>query len=85
MNFTLKRRESTGLGNYQFINWKKAARWTCTIGSAGIGIAALLTSTPLGWAALGFGAIFGLISWLCDSREDKLRKGSTELSTKVQM
>jgi len=58
--------------------------WTGVIGSAGFTIAAIaLSSGPLGWAALGVGAIFGFFSWLCDSREDKLRERRTKLSKKL--
>lgn len=84
MNFSFKFKEETGLGNYQFINWKKGMEWAAVIGTAGFTIAAfVLSSGPLGWAALGVGAIFGFFSWLCDSREDKLRERRTKLSKKL--
>lgn len=84
MNFSFKFKEETGLGNYQFINWKKGMRWAGKLSSAGVGIAAwALSSGPLGWAALGVGAIFEFFSWLCDSREDKLRERRTKLSKKL--
>ena len=85
MNFSFKFKIENGLGNYQFINWKRGMAWTGAIGSAGFTIAAIaLSSGPLGWAALGVGAIFGFFSWLCDSREDKLRERRTELSEKLK-
>lgn len=85
MNFSFKFKIENGLGNYQFINWKRGMAWTGAIGSAGLTIAAIaLSSGPLGWAALGVGAIFGFFSWLCDSREDKLRERRTELSEKLK-
>ena len=85
MNFSFKFKVENGLGNYQFINWKRGMAWTGVIGSAGFTIAAIaLSSGPLGWAALGVGAIFGFFSWLCDSREDKLRERRTELSEKLK-
>ena len=84
MNFSLKWKIESGLGNYQFINWKRCMAWAGTIGAAGLTIAAIaLSSNPLGWAALGVTAIFGLFSWLCDSREDKLRERRTKLSKKL--
>lgn len=84
MNFSFKFKVENGLGNYQFINWKRGMAWTGVIGSAGFTIAAIaLSSGPLGWAALGVGAIFGFFSWLCDSREDKLRERRTKLSKKL--
>jgi tRNA U34 5-carboxymethylaminomethyl modifying GTPase MnmE/TrmE len=84
MNFSFKFKVENGLGNYQFINWKRGMAWTGAIGSAGFTIAAIaLSSGPLGWAALGVGAIFGFFSWLCDSREDKLRERRTKLSKKL--
>ena len=84
INFSLKWKVDTGLGNYQFTNWKRGVNWAGTIGSAGLGIAAIaLSSVPLGWAALGVTAVFGFFSWLCDSREEKLRKGRTKLSKRL--
>ncbi len=84
MNFSFKFKVENGLGNYQFINWKRGMAWTGAIGSAGFTIAAIvLSSSPLGCAALGVGAIFGIFSWLCDSREDKLRERRTRLSKKL--
>lgn len=84
MNFSLKWKIQSSLGNYQFINWKKGMKWTGVIGSAGLGIAALfLQSTPLGLAALGVTALFEFFSLLCDSREDKLRERRTKLSEKL--
>ena len=84
MNFFFKSKLENDFGNYQFINWKRGMAWTGVIGSAGLTIAAIaLSSGPLGWAALGFGAIFGFFSWICDSREDKLRERRTKLSKKL--
>ena len=85
MNFSLKWKVDTGLGNYQFINWKRGMKWAGAIGSAGLTIAAVaLSSGPLGWAALGVTAIFGFFTWLCDSREDKLRERRVKLSKKAE-
>ena len=84
MNFSLKWKVDTGLGNYQFINWKRGMKWAGAIGSAGLAIAAIaLSSGPLGLAALGVTAIFGFFSLLFDSREDKLRERRTKLSKKL--
>lgn len=84
MNFSLKWKTGSGLGNYQFVNWKRGMKWTGAIGSAGLTIAAVaLSSNPLGLAALGVAAVFGFFSWLCDSREDKLRERRTKLSNKL--
>lgn len=84
MNFSWKWKVESGLGNYQFINWKRGMAWTGAIGSAGLGIVAIaLSSGPLGWAALGVSALFGFFSWLCDSREDKLRERRSKLSQKL--
>ena len=71
MNFSFKFKEETGLGNYQFINWKKGMEWAGTLSSAGLGIAAILTASgPLGWAALGVGTVCGSFSRPWGSRED---------------
>ncbi|MBF1502587.1 GTPase domain-containing protein [Prevotella pallens] len=84
MNFSFKWKVDNNLGNYQFINWKRGIKWASALGSAGLGIAAIaLSSGPLGWAALGVTAIFGFFSWLCDSREDKLRERRKKLSSKI--
>ena len=84
MKFSFQLNIDNKLGNYRFINWKRGMGWAGTLGSAGLGIAALvLSSNPLGWAALGVTAFFGFLSWLCDSREDKLRKGRIQLSEKL--
>lgn len=84
MIFSYKFKMENGLGNYQFVNWKKSMEWAGAIGSAGLGIAALfLSSNPLGWAALGVAAIFGFFAMLCDSREDKLRERRARLSKKL--
>lgn len=84
MNFSLKWKVESGLGNYQFKNWKRGMEWTGAIGSAGLTIAAIaLSSGPLGWAALGVTVLFGIFSWLCDSREDKLKERRTKLSKKL--
>ena len=89
MNFSFKFKIENGLGNYQFINWKRGMAWTGVIGSAGFTIAAIALSSnpiviPLELAALGVFAIFGFFSWLCDSREDKLRERRIELSKKLE-
>lgn len=84
MKFSFQLNIDNKLGNYRFINWKRGMGWAGTLGSAGLGIAALvLSSNPLGWAALGVTAFLGFLSWLCDSREDKLRKGRIQLSEKL--
>jgi hypothetical protein len=84
MNFSFKFKAENGLGNYQFINWKRGMKWAGILGSAGLGIAAIvLSSGPLGWAAMGVGSIFGFFAWLCDSREDKLRERGKKLSKKL--
>lgn len=84
MNFSLKWKIERGLGNYQFTNWKKSVKWTGTIVSAGLGIAAVVfSSTPLVLATIGVTALFTFFSWLCDSRENKLRERRTKLSNKL--
>lgn len=84
MKFSFKFKVENGLGNYQFINWKRGMNRAGALGSAGLAIAAFaLSSNPLGWAALGVSAIFGFFSWLCDSREDKLREKRSMLSRKL--
>lgn len=84
MKFSWKWKVDNGLGNYQFVNWKRSMSWTGAIGSAALSIAAIaLSSGPLGWAALGVGLVFGFVSWLCDSREEKLRDRRTKLSKKL--
>lgn len=73
------------LGNYKFFNWKKATNWAGVLGSAGLGIAAfVLGSNPLTLAAFGVAAVFSIFSWLCDSREDKLRERRQKLSDKIR-
>lgn len=72
-------------GNYQFIDWKKATKWTGVLGSAGLGVAAIIFgSTPLGWAAFGVAAVFSFFAWLMDSKEDKLRERRQELTSKIR-
>lgn len=84
MHFSYKFKVENGLGNYQFINWKRGMKWAGALSSAGLGITAIiLSSGPLGWAALGVTAIFSFFSWLCDSREDKLRERRSKLSKKL--
>ena len=84
MHFSYKFKVENGLGNYQFIDWKRGMKWAGALSSAGLGIAAIaLSSGPLGWAALGVTAIFSFFSWLCDSREDKLRERRSKLSKKL--
>lgn len=84
MYFSFQFNAENGLGNYQFINWKRGMKWAGVLGSAGLGLTALaLSSGPLGWAALGVTAIFSFFSWLCESREDKLRKRRKKLSDKL--
>lgn len=84
MDFSASYNQKLSLDNYQFTNWKKVWNWTGTIGSAGLGIAALvLESNPIGWVALGFAVLFGLFSWFSDSREKKLRERRNELSKKL--
>lgn len=81
MNFSIKLKSETNCGNYQFKNWKRRMQWTGAIGSAALTISAIaLSSGPLGWAALGVGALFGIFAWLCDSREDKLKRATQKLS-----
>lgn len=84
MDFSFKWKIEADLGNYQFINWKRGMAWTGTISSAALGITAfVLSSGPLGWAALGVTAIFSFFTWLCDSREDKLKVRRSKLSKKL--
>ena len=84
MNFSFKFKGENGLGNYQFINWKKYIKWVGTISSASLGIASIiLSSTPLGLAALSAAIISKGISWFFDSREDKLRERRSKLSKKL--
>lgn len=85
MRVNLRYKLEKKLGNYQFVDWKKAANWTGVLGSAGLGIAALiLGSTPIGWAAFGVAAVFTFIAWLLDSKEDKLRERRKELRSKIR-
>ena len=84
LRVNIKYKAEKKLGNYQFVDWKKTANWVGALGSAGLGIAALiLSSTPIGWAALGVAAVFSLVAWLLDSREDKLRERRKELRSKI--
>ena len=84
MKFSFALDEKVSLGNYQFTNWKRVWGWSSAVGGAGLGIVAIaLSSGPLGWVALGIGALFGLFSWFSDSREDKLRERRKELTEKL--
>lgn len=84
MCFSIKWKVEADLGNYQFINWKRGMVWIKIIGSAGLAIASLAFSfNPLGWVALGITVFGGFFSWLCDSREDKLRERRIKLSKKI--
>ena len=57
-------------------NWKRRWRWArIVIGAAGAAAAAI---PVVGWIAAGGALLFGIFSWLSDSREMKLRKARVE-------
>ncbi len=85
MKFSFQVNIDNKLGDYTFVNWKRGMRWAGTLGYAGFAIAGLLLGTsPLGWAALGVTAFFRLLSWFCDSREEKLKKSRIQLEEKLK-
>lgn len=85
MKYTFEWQTKNNLGSYKFIDWKRGLKWVGALSSAGLGIAALLLSSgPLGWAALGVGAVFSFFSWLFDSREDKKRERHIKLTKKLE-
>lgn len=72
------------LGNYRFTDWKRVWNWTSAISSAGLAIASiLLSSGPIGWVAGGVAAIFTFFSWICDSRESKLKERRIKLTNRL--
>ena len=84
MGFSFNWQSHKDLGNYQFTDWKRRMQWAGALSSAGLGIAAvLLSSGPLGWAALGVGALFSVVSLLMDSREEKLKERRIKLTDKL--
>ncbi len=85
MRINLKYQSEKKLGNYQFVDWKKTANWISALGSAGLGIAAIiLGTTAIGLAAIGVAVVFSFIAWLLDSKEDKLRERRKELTSKIR-
>lgn len=60
-------------------NWKRRWGWTSVvIGAAGSVAAAAAAIPVVGWIAAGGALLFGIFSWLSDSREMKLRKARVE-------
>ena len=75
---------SSKLGHTSVVDGKRIWNWGVTILSGGLGIAALaLMSGPLGWVAAGVGLVGGLLSWLFDDREDKVRRARQKLEKKI--
>ena len=85
MDFTFKLQIQSKFSHYRLIDWKRHINWIGTLGSAGLVIASIiLSSTPLGWAALGVSVIIYTFSLLFDSREDKKSKRFKELASKLE-
>lgn len=60
-------------------NWKRRWGWaSAVIGVAGSVVAAAASIPVVGWIAAGGALLFGIFSWLSDSREMKLRKARVE-------
>ena len=84
MQFNVGYNSQKNLGNYQFFNWKRAAKWTGAIASAGLGIAAvILGSNPLGLAATGVYVLFSFFAWCFKSKETKERERRQKLTSKI--
>lgn len=83
MKINLSLNSNDSLGDYRFTNWKKVFKWTGTIATAVLGIAAFFVSGPVGWIAFGVSAIFSFFGWLSDSREDKLKERRIKLTNQL--
>ena len=58
-------------------NWKRRWGWASVVICA-VGAVAALAIPVVGWIAAGGALLFGIFSWLSDSREMKLRKARVE-------
>lgn len=81
-NITLEINKDYSLSDKSFTNWKKINGWIST-GTGAIGTILALSSNPVGWAFAGVSLLFGIISWINDSREEKLRNARIELTKKL--
>lgn len=83
MKINLNLNSADSLGDYKFTNWKKVFKWTGTIVTATLGIAAIFFTGPIGWIAFGVSVLFSFFEWLSDSREDKLRERRIKLTKQL--
>lgn len=81
MKFSFQVNINDKLGNYRFVNWKRGIKWASLLGT--VGTLLIVGTNPLGWVVSGATLLLGFLSSLCDSREDKLRKGRIQLSEKL--
>ena len=69
----------------KFVNGKRAWGWASAIAGAGAAVIFLLgLSNPIGWAVTALGMVFGYFSWICDSRETKLRDAKYKIRQKME-
>lgn len=57
--------------------------WGVGLAAGGLTIAALFVSGPIGWVAAGVGLVGGVLSFLFDSRADKLERARQRLTKKL--
>ena len=71
-------------GMERIFDAKRAWNWGTVLISGGLGIAALVFSGPLGWAAAAVGAIGTIISWFLDDKEKKARDARDKLARRLR-
>ena len=86
LKFMIDAKSGKSLGSYGFTNWKKGLGWVSAIGTASGAILGLLglVSNPVGWGIAIGSLVVGFISWLCDSREDKLKRRREKLTDELR-
>lgn len=76
MLYSASLRDSMSWRPSSITNYKRIWGWGGAITGAASVVGGLLgiVSGPVGWAIFGASILFGIFSWLSDSREDKLRR-----------
>ncbi len=64
------------------VDWKSGVKIGSGILSVGFLIGAIWCG-PLGWVALGVTLLGGFLSWLCDSREEKINRQKAQMQRKL--
>lgn len=65
-------------------DWKKTWQWSSCVAGVFSAIAVLVNVPVVGWIAGAAVLMFGIFSWLSDSRENKLRKARVETENKLR-